>query len=141
MLRLAATLALITPLLSGCFTYSTVLPGALTPDMNIRVRLVEDDREETVEGKVFEVATDGLSILPEVAPGSDGSAVSLTFDDIDLLQQRTLSPARTLLVLGASAAIGVVALFAVEIDPGGETGPGGGVVFQRIPLLRFVLGR
>ena len=141
MLRLAATLALITPLLSGCFTYSTVQPSALTPDMNIRVRLVEDDREETVEGKVFEVASDALSILPEVAPGSDGGAVSLVFDDIDLLEQRTLSPARTLLVLGASAAIGVVALFAVNIDPGGETGPGGGVVFQRIPLFRVVLGR
>jgi hypothetical protein len=141
MLRLAAILALIAPLLSGCFTYATVQPSALTPDMNVRARLVEDDREETVEGKVFEVVTDALSILPEVTPGSDGRAVSLAFDDIDLLEQRTLSPARTLLVLGTSIAIGVAALFAVNIDPGGETVPGGGVVFQRIPLIRFVLGR
>ena len=73
-------------------------------------------------------------------PGTAGGPVSLAFADVDLLESRTLSPTRTMLLLGASVTIGVIAIFGVNGNPGSEGQLPGGPVFQRLPLFRLVLG-
>ena len=140
MLRHAALVLLTVPMLGGCFSYVPIEAGTVALDMNVRVHLTDGPREEVVEGKVFEVHPTSLSILPEVAPGTAGGPVSLAFADVDLLESRTLSPTRTMLLLGASVTVGVIALFAVNGNPGSEGRPPGGPVFQRLPLFRLGVG-
>lgn len=140
MLRHAVLVLLTVPMLSGCFSYVPIEAGTVAPGMNVRVHVTDGPREEVVEGKVFEIDLTSLSILPEVAPGSAGGPLSLAFADVDLLESRRLSPTRTMLLLGASVTIGVIAIFGVNGNSGSEGRLPGGPVFQRLPLFRLVLG-
>ena len=125
---------------SGCFTYAPIQPADIAPDMTVRVRLADRPSESRMEGRVFEVDQSEFSILPEVRPGESTEPRSVSRADIAEVEARALNTTRTLLVVGAGLAAGVGVLLAVEGEPGGGPPGDGGVVFDGIPLLRFLLG-
>jgi len=109
--------------------------------MTVRVHLAERVSEPRIEGKVFEVDQGQLSLLPEVRPGEASGPRSLARTEIAEIEVRSLDMPRTLLVAGAGMAVGIGVLLVVEGEPTGGTPGDGGVVFDGIPLLRFLLSR
>ncbi len=128
-------------LTSGCFTYAPVEYSALQPNMTVRVQLPNRVQNPQVEGRVFEVDSDHLSLLPEVRLGESNAPQSLLRPEITTVEVRTFNTPRTMLVIGGSIAAGI-ALINVADSGGSTPGPGnGGTPFEGIPLLRFVFGR
>lgn len=140
-MRRPATLALLVLLVSGCFTYAPVELATLEPDMTVRVHMPNRTQNTQVEGRLFEIDSDHLSVLPEVRPGQSNEPQSLRRPEITTVEVRTLNTTRTLLVVGGSIAAGIAVL--TVADGGSGSGPpgNGGELFDRIPLFRIVLGR
>lgn len=140
-MRRPAAIFVIGLLTGGCFTYAPVEYSSLQPDMTVRVQLPNRVQNTQVEGRVFEIDADHLSLLPEVRPGESNEPQSLPRPEITTVEVRTFNTARSMLVIGGTIAAGI-AVITVADGGGGTPGPGdGGVLFEGIPLLRFVLGR
>ena len=124
---------------AGCYTYDPIPVSTVSPSMIVRVEADAGLRPERVEGQVFEVDGESLSILPEVRPGMDDGPRVYRFAEVVSVTRRTLNTGRTLAVVGASVAVGVGALLLAEGEPGDTRKPGGGGDFDLIPILRALL--
>lgn len=133
MRQVAPVLLLVAPLLGGCFTYATVEPARMAPDMSVRVRLTEDasrrmeatrDPDTPIEGRVFEVASGQFQLLPELGSRGSTEPISLDFTDLRLVEQRQISSTKTWLMVGAGMAGGVLLLLSVDALPFGTSGGG-----------------
>jgi len=135
----ALPIALLT---SACYAYTPIPTTAVTPDMTVRAEIAgpQGRTAERVEGKVFEVGTGSLTLLPEARPGADSGPRTLSFSELASVSQRQLDGKRTMLIVGAGVAAGVGALLLVKgnpaDDPGGPGGPGD---FSVLPVLRGLL--
>lgn len=125
---------------AGCYTYAPITVDRVSPDMIVRIETENEQRAERLEGQVFEVSGNTLSLLPEVRPGRDDGPRVLRFADVRSVTQRTLHTGRTLAVLGAGVAVGVGALLLAEGEPSDTRTPGGGVAFHLFPILRGLIG-
>lgn len=125
---------------AACYTYTPISPETVTPEMNVRLELVETSAEERVEGRIYEVGTSSLSLLPETRPGADTSPRTLKFSDVESVVLRRFNATRTLLIVGTGVAVGVGALFLADSNPGDTRGPGGSGDFNVLPMLRALTG-
>ena len=126
---------------AGCYTYTPVPVGRVSPQMIVRVETEEGQRVERLEGQVFEVSGNTLSLLPEVRPGMDDGPRVLRFAEVRSVTERRLHTGRTLAVLGGGVAVGIGVLLLAEGEPSDTRDPpGGGGGFNLIPVLSSLFG-
>ena len=124
---------------TACYTYAPIPAGEVTPAMTVRLEVSGSAAPERVEGRVFEVGTGVLSLLPEVRPGMDSGPRTVQLSQIMEASRRRLDATRTVLVIGAGAAAGIGVLLLAEGSPGDTRGPGGPGDFSVLPMLRALL--
>ena len=140
MLRTIACVLALSWATAGCYTYSPIPVTTVSPSMIVRLETDAAQRDERIEGRVFEVDGSTLSILPEVRPGMDDGPRVYRFSDVVSVNQRTLHTGRTLAIVGVGIAVGVGALLMADGEPGDTRGPGGPGDFDLIPILRGIIG-
>lgn len=132
--------------LPGCFRYTPVEPGAVTPRTTVRAHLSDAGAarhqavlgldDASLEGTVAGVDNGEIRLLTGGVGLRGEAPVVLTWSEIDGLERRSLDWARTLLLAAGGVAAGVAILEVAggEASPGGDGG--GPRDFSRIPLLR-----
>lgn len=145
------------PLLAGCYAYAPIDPAAVRPGTSVRARVsaagadriapllgASDARQ--LSGRLVDTRADTMIVeVPSVRqtslPGMEllHQRVSIPRSDLLELETRRLDRLRTAAVAGSAAILlAVIAINALENDPGtGNTPPGGGGNEVRIPLLRL----
>lgn len=155
----AATLVLLLPALSGCYSVRAVQPESLAPRQEVRlhlspsgeqrVRAVYPIEEAAVTGTVLAAGPDSVQLQLVSAMARSGiesrvlyQSVLVPRSEIRFSEQRRLDPLRTAAVAAVVAA-GAVLLAAQASGggPGSGEGNGGGEPSPqaRIPVLRWRL--
>ena len=162
-LRFASSAALLSLVLAGCYSYTTLPPGSAPIGERVRVRVsgAEAERLEPIigvtdrqiEGELLEQADSSVSLeVPLLLPAQGGGTVAerahqriiIPRSDLQEVELRRIDKTRTTLLVGGGIA-GVAAIVAastgtIQIGSGGNRGnPNEVRVGPIVPLLRWVI--
>ena len=153
----AASLLLILPFCTACYTYAPVEISNVTPGSMVRARIAADQRARVeplvgrqtrvLDGVLVDASVDTLLIeVPAATRTTTGGGIQVLAQRLSIprtgvteVELKRLSRGRTFgLIAVGTAAIGYIIIDALNIGPGKEGIPndGGGEDF-RIPLLRL----
>jgi hypothetical protein len=134
-------------LLTGCYTYASVEPGAIRAGTSVRARvsataadrlapLLGTTDARRITGTVIDNGVDTIIVeVPTIARAEMGGSsgrplhqrVSISRSELLEIETRTLDRFRTGALAGSAAIIvGAVVINAIKGDPGTEGPPGGG---------------